>query len=105
MRKSRLVIAALFMLTIQLVKANTIDPTINERLRVEIAKLMSDVKWEDSKKFNISFIVTKNNEIVVTSTSDASIDEEVKALLNYKKLDITGITPNEIFVLPVTIVK
>jgi hypothetical protein len=105
MRKSRLVIAALFMMTIQLVKANTIDPTINERLRVEIAKLMSDVKWEDSKKFNISFIVTKNNEIVVTSTSDATVDEEVKALLNYKKLDITGITPNEIFVLPVTIVK
>lgn len=105
MRKSRLVIAALFMMTIQLVKANTIDPTINEKLRVEIAKLMSDVKWEDSKKFSISFIVTKNNEIVVTSTSDASVDDEVKALLNYKKLDITGITPNELFVLPVTIVK
>jgi hypothetical protein len=105
MRKSRLVIAALFMLTIQLVKANTIDPTINEKLRAEIAKLMSDAKWEDSKKFNISFIITKNNEIVVTSTSDASVDEEVKALLNYKKLDVAGVTPNEIFVLPVTIVK
>jgi hypothetical protein len=105
MRKSRLLIAALFMMCFQLVKASPIDPSTSEKMRMQIAKMISSATWEESKKFNITFIVTRNNEIIVTKTNDESIDEEVKALLNYKKIDVEGLTPYEVYILPVVIQK
>ncbi len=105
MRKSRLLIAALLMMSFQMVKANVVDPSATEKMRQQIAKIISGASWEQAKQFNITFIVTRNNEIIVTHTNDDSVDAEVKALLNYRKIDAAGITPNEVFILPVTIKK
>ncbi len=105
MRKSRLLIAALLMLSFQIIKANGIDPSNTEKMRMQIAKMISKGTWEETKKFNITFIVTSNNEIIVTNTNDESIDDEVKLLLNYKKIEVEGIVANETYVLPVVIQK
>jgi hypothetical protein len=99
----KLLFAAAFLFTLSFAKANTIDPTSSEQLRCEISKIITSVDWSESKTFYINFIVTSQNEIIVTSTSDKTVDNQVKSLLNYKKLYTTGITPNEIFTLPVTI--
>jgi phosphoribosylaminoimidazole carboxylase (NCAIR synthetase) len=105
MKTIKLLFAAAFLFTLSFAKANTIDPTSTDLMRKEISKIISKADWSESKTFYINFIITSQNEVLVTSTSDQSIDSQVKSLLNYKKLDVVGVTTNEMFTLPVTIKK
>ena len=83
---------------------------INKELRTEIASLLGDkipieIKKESSAE--ISFIVNKNNELVIISV-DSKISEMnsfVKNKLNYKKLNVKGIKKGEIYRMPIKIKK
>ncbi len=99
----KMFIAAAFLFTTSLAKANDTNPKNLKMLSQEIGKIISSANWDEAKKFTITFMVTPQKEILVSGTSDESIDYQIKSLLNYKKLDVSGISPNEVFTLPVQI--
>ncbi len=51
----------------------------------------------------VNFIVNSHDEIIIVSTDNESLDQIIKDVLNYKKLDITVLKRNEIYTLPITI--
>ena len=81
---------------------------VNTTLRSEIVSLLGDripveIKKESSAK--VSFIVNRNNELVVISV-DSKIYELksfLKNKLNYKKLNVKGVKKGEIYRMPIKI--
>ena len=98
-----LVFVTLFAVTT--LSAKEIDPIIKSKLSTEIHLMIKDLKFEDmsKEKFFVNFIVNLQGEILVTSTSNSKIDDRIKNVLNYKKVKVEGITPYEVYTLPVTV--
>lgn len=98
-----LVFAALF--TITTLSAKETDPILKTKLSTEIHSLIKDLRFEDmsKEKFFVNFIVNPQGEILVTSTSNQKIDDRIKSVLNYKKVKVEGITPYEVYTLPVSV--
>lgn len=98
-----LMFVALF--TVTALSAKEIDPIIKSKLSAEIHFMIKDLKFEDmsKEKFFVNFIVNPQGEILVTSTSNQKIDDTIKSVLNYRKVKVEGITPYEVYTLPVSV--
>lgn len=82
----------------------------NKELRAEIVSILGDevvMEIKKTTKAEISFIVNKQNEIVIVSVDCNSneFNSFVKSKLNYKKINVTGIKKGEIYIVPVKINK
>lgn len=86
------------------INTNTLD-----ELRAEIAthlqKLdMSNIS-EESLTLKVKFLVNDANEFIVLSVDNESLDNSIKAKLNYRKLDTAGVAKNTVISVPVTFKK
>ena len=73
----------------------------------QIQSYLSNVNFADyvksDMKMSITFMVNKQDEIVVVTTSHPELDALVKATLNYKKLNMGQLEYNVLYTLPVSI--
>ncbi|MBK8700785.1 MAG: hypothetical protein IPN29_15080 [Saprospiraceae bacterium] len=105
MKVSKFLIAALFTVSGYMAQAKDIDPNLTEKVRNEVAKHILKADWQNvgTKSFLVTFLINSNNEVIVSSTSDKALDEKIKNVLNYQKLNVDGVKPFELYTLPVTI--
>ena len=75
------------------------DENVNQKLRTKVVSLvgkshMDAVHLKKDTQASVKFIVTKYNEILVLSvkTDHRLMDEYVKERLNYKRINIPGVT-------------
>lgn len=83
---------------------------VTKKLRTEIVKILGDklpMEVSSSSKAQVSFMVNNQNELVIISV-DSEVSEFsafVKNKLNYKKVNVEGLTKGEIYRMPVKINK
>lgn len=78
----------------------TINP-VSQQIRTYLSRVDFEKYIEKNTKFNISFLVTHQNEIIVVSTDNVQLDEVVKQTLNYQKIDMRNMEYNKIYTIPV----
>jgi hypothetical protein len=106
MKVSKLILAVLFTFSFFFAQASS-DPNKQSQLRSEIMKLLKNVEWNEFEQgtLKITFVITNNNEIIVSHTNDEEFDALIKSKLNYQKVKVDGIKPFEIFQIPITVKK
>lgn len=77
-------------------------PEVNQ-IQTMLKKIQYANFLDKETKLNISFFITKQNDIVVISTSNKELDAIIKETLNYKKLAVDKLKYNEVYTLPVVI--
>lgn len=60
------------------------------------------IDFDSELTFKISFIVNSNSELVVLSTNNRDLDDNVKSVLNYKKVAIDDLEFNKVYTLPIS---
>ena len=85
------------------------NATINKELRKEIVSHIDSptLRSADKVQLRVSFIITKNNEVLVTNvdTDNSYIESYIKSNLNYKKIETNGIETNSPYHVKVTYTK
>lgn len=91
--------------TVSALSAKDLDPNLKSKLSSEIYTLIKDAKFEkvNNETFFVNFLVNAHGEILVTSTTNENVDDQIKSLLNYKKINVDGVKPYEVYTLPVTV--
>lgn len=84
------------------------ETTSSEELREEVSELLGSHSFSDLDKSieaEFSFIVNRDNEIVVLSvdTKSKGVETFVKRQLNYKKIHVVGLRTGKVFKMPITI--
>lgn len=76
-----------------------------QSFEIVIKKLIQDVDFDlkdlNHTTVNISFLVNNENELIVLSTDDKSIDATLKSTLNYKKVNSKELKRNTVYVIPI----
>lgn len=92
--------------------ANNTKPTnTKDALRTEIVSMIgNEIPVELTTKSieaQVSFMVNKNNELVVVSvdSSNELLDTFIKSKLNYKKVKAAGTKKGEVYILPLKVNK
>jgi hypothetical protein len=105
MKTIKLFLAASIILVSTITKANT-EPSLNQKIRTEILKLLSENEWDKSSSFMMTFVVNPDGDIVVSKTTSAEYDGKIKSILNYKKIKLSDkLNKTEIFTVPIRIVE
>jgi hypothetical protein len=88
--------------------ASLTDPTTKD-VRVEIRELIKDLDLlsniSGEKVIKINFMLNTDNEIIVLSTSDKSLDNILKSNLNYKKIVSSELEQNKVYSIPVRLIN
>lgn len=84
------------------------ETTSSEELSEEVSELLgshSFTNLEKSIEAEFSFIVNKDNEIVILSvnTKSEGVETFVKRQLNYKKVNVVGLRTGKVYKMPITI--
>ena len=66
-----------------------------------IKKLELNVDQIADESVMLKFMVNDNNEIIILSTKESSLDGTLKANLNYKHVKNNDLTPFKIYLLPI----
>jgi hypothetical protein len=74
---------------------------ITEEIKTELKKLNLDFYDLDEPTVNVKFMVNNDNQIIVLSTSQESLDSAIKSILNYKKVKDNDLRKFHVYVLPV----
>lgn len=89
--------------------ANNLTNPKTTDVRVEIKELIKDLdltSYVDGEKVvKINFMLNTENEIIVLSTSDRTMDKVLKSTLNYKKVNDADIEQNKVYSIPVRLIK
>lgn len=90
------------------VKADPVEKKNATALRTQVEVLLKDIKFEVKKETatEITFMITKNNELIVTEVSEVSkeIEKMIKEKLNYRKVALTAYSPFKVYKLPFRII-
>jgi phosphoribosylpyrophosphate synthetase len=82
-------------------------PSDIKPVATQIQSLLKGIEYDKfvnkETKFNISFFVNGQNEIMVVSTNNQNLDEILKNTLNYKKISMNDLEYNKIYTIPVVI--
>ncbi len=85
------------------------NATVNKELRKEIITHIDSPSMGNMDKIQlrVSFIITKNNEVLVTNvdTDNSYIESYVKSNLNYQKVETEGVETNLPYHVKVTYTK
>jgi len=81
------------------------SPKSGNDYKTEITKTLNnlDLSEKVGEVFDIKFMITSANELIVISTSEPKLDETIKSALNYKKVDTAGLEQNRVYTVPVRI--
>ena len=74
---------------------------ITEEIKTELKKLDFDFDELDDRSVNVKFMVNDENQIIVLSTNQESMDKAIKSALNYKKVKDNDLRKFHVYVLPV----
>lgn len=104
MRITKLFLTACFAFFTLAAFAN--EPVKGPNISNEIKELLTNsiIQFDQNHELIINFIVTKDNEIIVTSTNNKELDRVIKGSLNYKKVK-SEIKPYTVYSQPVTLKK
>lgn len=80
---------------------SAIKHPISQQIQTYLNSIDFEKYIENNTKFNISFLVTTQNEIVVISTDNVQVDEAIKEALNYKKIAMKELEYNKVYTVPV----
>jgi hypothetical protein len=90
--------------------ANSSADPFTKDVRVEIKELIKDLNLssilsDGENVVKINFMLNTDNEIIVLSTSDKSLDNVLKSNLNYKKIRSSELEQNKVYSIPVRLIK
>ena len=72
------------------------------KIKSELEKIDLDYKELNGQTVKIRFMLNEKKEILVLSTDQESLDDKVKAVLNYDKVSDVNLSPFKVYVVPVT---
>ena len=103
--KTIIAIVALSIATVLPTSANNEkDPSGKSELRTKIVNLLGQHTYKLNKQLtaDVSLMLNNKNELVIISvdSEDQNINNYVKLKLNYKKINIEGITKGTIYTIP-----
>lgn len=82
-------------------------PSNVKPVRTQIQSLLKGIEYDKfvnkETKFNLSFLINAQNEIMVVSTNNQNLDDVLKSTLNYKKISMNDLEYNKIYTIPVVI--
>ena len=83
------------------------DPmtTAATEIRDMLKSSLENQQFDNNTKIFITFILNENNEVLVLSTNDNSLDRVIKNTLNYKVLENLDLENGKKYTLPVTLIK
>jgi len=81
---------------------NASSKTVTTKIKSIIQNLDIDLDRMESKTVKLKFLINDNNELVVLSTGDSSLDSTLKNALNYRVVNAENMKYNNVYILPVT---
>lgn len=79
------------------------EPTVT--WKAQFINYLSDMNFDKASdvphRIMVDFMINDNAEIIVLSTSERSLDNTIKAKLNYKKISTDDLEYNQKYTLPV----
>lgn len=75
---------------------------VSFKIKSIIQNLDINPKELKSKTIKIKFIINENDQLVVLSTGDSTLDSTIKNALNYEHVDIADLKYNKVYILPIT---
>lgn len=80
---------------------------INETSQIQKYLMKSDFSTlvDNETKVNVTFLINAKGELVITSTSNNNLDSAIKAVLNYKNIEVSTLKYNVLYTIPLIIKK
>ena len=109
MTKLKFILSCLTILSMAgVVPASNTMVSHEQELRSEIASLVNRLDFEEfdieeDQRIVITFLVNRDNQIVILNTNNQQFDQYFKEKLNYRTLRHSSSKPNQIYTVPITL--